>query len=69
MLPSDRRPAPHEPPRQPSEAAYGSSGRIREVGAILRCVLTSFAIAASRHPLVRREHAPEPRHDTAAAGR
>ena len=56
--------------RQPSEAAYGSSGRAREVGAILRCVLTSYAIAARPHRLVRREHAHESRRDTAlAAGR
>jgi hypothetical protein len=57
-----------QPPRQPSEAAYGSSGRAREVGAILRCVLTSrYAIAARPHQLVRREHAPYSRRDTAAA--
>ena len=64
MLPSG---TPPQPPRQPSEAAYGSSGRAREVGAILRCVLTSYAIAARPHPLVRCEHAPESRRDTAAA--
>ena len=44
MLPSG---VQAQPPRQPSEAAYGSSGRPREVGAILRCVLTSYAIAAA----------------------
>ena len=67
MLPSDVQP---QPPRQPSEAAYGCSGRTRQVGAILRCVLTSYATAARPHPLVRREPAPEPRLDTvAAAGR
>ena len=48
MLPSG---VQAQPPRQPSEAAYGSSGRPREVGAILRCVLTSYAIAARPHPL------------------
>ena len=50
MLPSG---VQAQPPRQPSEAAYsyGSSGRPREVGAILRCVLTSFAIAACPEPL------------------
>ena len=64
MLPSG---VQAQPPRQPSEAAYGSSGRPREVGAILRCVLTSYAIAARPHPLVRCEHAPESRRDMAAA--
>ena len=53
--------------RQPSDAAYGSSGRPREVGAILRCVLTSDGIAARPPTLVRCEHAPGPRHGTAAA--
>jgi hypothetical protein len=49
MLPSGVQP---QPPRDsPSEAAYGSSGRPRKVGAILRCVLTSFAIAACPEPL------------------
>ena len=47
MLPSGVQP---QPPRQPSEAAYGCSGRTREVGAILRCVLTSYATAARPHP-------------------
>jgi len=50
MLPSG---VQAQPPRQPSEAAYGSSGRPREVGAILRCVLTSDGIAARPHPLTR----------------
>ena len=59
------RPAPA--PQQPSEAAYGSSGRPREVGAILRRTPTFVTIAARPHPLVRCEHAPESRRDTAAA--
>ena len=66
MLPSGVPPL-SQPSRQPSEAAYGRSGRPREVGAIRRCVLTSDGIAACPHPLVRREHAPGPCHGTAAA--
>ena len=53
--------------RQPSEAAYGSSGRPREVGGILRTVHTLLAIAARPHSSTRHERAPETRHDTTVA--
>ena len=60
------RPAPYNGPpiRHPCPTGLMKGWR-------LHCVLTSYAIAARRQPaLVRREHAPEPRHDTvAAAGR
>ena len=67
MLPSG---VPPQPPRQPSEAAYGSSGRPREVGAILRRTPTFVTITAQPSPPVRRERALTSRHGTtAAAGR
>ena len=50
MLPSGVQP---HAPQQPSEAAYGSSGRPREVGAILhatRCLLPSFAYCGTPPP-------------------
>ena len=54
------RPAPAPQPSRQRQPTYGSSGRPREVGAILRCVLTSDG-TAHPHTLVRREHAPGPR--------
>ena len=67
MLPSG---VQAQPPRQPSEAAYGSSGRPREVGAILRRTPTFVTIAAQPSPPVRRERALTSRHGTTvAAGR
>ena len=54
MLPSG---VQAQPPRQPSEAAYGSSGRPREVGAILRRTPTFVTITAQLSPPVRRERA------------
>ena len=50
--------------------AQGSSARPRDVGGILRRVLTLCAIATLPQPSARRERAPENRHDTTvAAGR
>ena len=67
MLPCGVQP---QPPQQPSEAAYGSSGRPREVGAILRRTPTFVTIAAQPSPPVRRERALTSRHGTTvAAGR
>ena len=64
MLPSGVQP---QPPQQPSEAAYGSSGRPREVGAILRRTPTFVTIAAQPSPPVRRERALTSRHGTTVA--